>query len=241
VSDIVVEGPEAAERRFTATRLVALGPLALAFKKDRKGSKEAIITVTTRAGDEAMFRVERTLPREIAPKLEPLAIQARRASNDGNQTELGTEAIPKADANLTYKLRDYDGGLEAHPTPESVGELRLVGSWWELHFKGAEQIVNGELSDYRLEADPIDGRSCLVSITDLEDEDISASFVLSDTSAERFTRDIDSASDQHAPASALSAVADIPEQIRKLSELKNEGILTDEEFAAKKAEFLARM
>jgi hypothetical protein len=34
---------------------------------------------------------------------------------------------------------------------------------------------------------------------------------------------------------------DIPEQIRKLGELKEQGLLTDEEFAAKKTELLARL
>jgi len=81
MADIAVEGPDQAATRFTATRLVLSGPLALAFKKDRKGSKEAIITVTTKAGDEAIFNVAKTLPREIAPKLTPLAIQARNASH----------------------------------------------------------------------------------------------------------------------------------------------------------------
>jgi hypothetical protein len=80
IADIAIEGPEEAQSRFTATRLVALGPLGLAFKKDRKGSKEAIITVTTQSGDEAIFHLAKTLPREISPKLEPLAIQARRAN-----------------------------------------------------------------------------------------------------------------------------------------------------------------
>jgi hypothetical protein len=94
VADIAVEGPEQAANRFTATRLIALGPLGLAFKKDNKGSKEAIITVTTKAGDEAIFNVAKTLPREIAPKLTPVAMQARRAqgSRPVELVEQGGEA-----------------------------------------------------------------------------------------------------------------------------------------------------
>jgi hypothetical protein len=98
VSDIVAEGPEAAERRFTATRLVTLGPLGLAFKKDRKGSKEAIITVMTRTGDEAIFHVAKTLPREIDPKLSPLAIQARRAYKADATIEPDSESMPSGEA-----------------------------------------------------------------------------------------------------------------------------------------------
>ncbi len=67
---------------------------------------------------------------------------------------------------IKYKLADYDGGLESHPVPESAGQLRLVGSWWELHFAHAKQFVNGELTDCVREASPIDKRSCLVSIRD---------------------------------------------------------------------------
>jgi ATP-dependent Zn protease len=44
------------------------------------------------------------------------------------------------------------------------------------------------------------------------------------------------------PAAAEQPVTvDIPDQIRKLAELRDEGILTPEEFAAKKAELLKRM
>jgi hypothetical protein len=40
------------------------------------------------------------------------------------------------------------------------------------------------------------------------------------------------------PAPAAASTDDVYEQIRKLSELKDAGILTDEEFAAKKAQLL---
>jgi hypothetical protein len=42
-------------------------------------------------------------------------------------------------------------------------------------------------------------------------------------------------------ASPVTPPADIPEQIRKLAALRDDGVLTDEEFAAKKAELLAKM
>jgi hypothetical protein len=98
ITDVVAEGPETAERRFTATRLVALGPLGLAFKKDRKGSKEAIITVATTTGDEAIFHIAKALPRDISPKLEPLAIRARRAAAAGSAAVPDTDSIPSTDA-----------------------------------------------------------------------------------------------------------------------------------------------
>jgi hypothetical protein len=44
---------------------------------------------------------------------------------------------------------------------------------------------------------------------------------------------------QHAQAQAQ--VQDVTEQIRKLGELRDEGVLTDEEFETKKRELLARL
>lgn len=136
VADIAVEGPQEAEKRFTATRLIALGPLGLAFKKSKKGSKEAIITLTTVSGDQAVFHVAKKLPREIQPKLVPLALQIR--------TRVASVREPTPPV--------------AEPTPHNE-----------------------------------------------------------------------------------AAAPDIAEQIEKLAALKEKGILTEDEYAAKKAELLARM
>jgi hypothetical protein len=43
------------------------------------------------------------------------------------------------------------------------------------------------------------------------------------------------------PPTSAAAAPDIAEEIEKLADLKAKGILTDEEFATKKAELLARM
>jgi hypothetical protein len=92
---------------------------------------------------------------------------------------------------IKYKLADYDGGLESHPVPESDGQLWLVGSWWELHFAHVGQFVNGELTDYVLEASRIDKRSCLISIRDSgRKRRVRCSFVLPRTPADRFTSDL---------------------------------------------------
>lgn len=123
ISDIVVEGPDEAQRRFTATRLVLLGPLGLAFKKDRKGSKEAIITVKTRAGDEAIFNVAKTLPREIAPKLEPVAMQARRASKGDDRTD--ADRVPTA-----------EGGPDLAEQIEKLADLKAKGILTDEEFAG---------------------------------------------------------------------------------------------------------
>jgi hypothetical protein len=44
---------------------------------------------------------------------------------------------------------------------------------------------------------------------------------------------------QAAPAPAAAPEKDMAEQLRDLADLKNQGILTDEEFAAQKAKILA--
>jgi hypothetical protein len=46
---------------------------------------------------------------------------------------------------------------------------------------------------------------------------------------------------QAPPAAAPAPAPDIPEQIRKLGELQQQGLLTEEEFVAKKTELLGRM
>lgn len=93
---------------------------------------------------------------------------------------------------IKYKLANYDGGLEEHPVPEHAGQLWLVGGWWELHFKDAQEFVNGELTDYVLDALPVDDRSCLVSIREPgSDGEILCTFLLPGTSADRFMSDLD--------------------------------------------------
>ena len=49
------------------------------------------------------------------------------------------------------------------------------------------------------------------------------------------------AKQQAAPQPQPPATADIPEQIRELGELRDQGLLTDQEFASKKAELLTRL
>jgi len=44
-----------------------------------------------------------------------------------------------------------------------------------------------------------------------------------------------------APQSAVAAPANVPEQIQQLASLRDQGILNDAEFEAKKADLLSRM
>ncbi|WP_455432961.1 DUF4429 domain-containing protein [Streptosporangium soli] len=57
----------------------------------------------------------------------------------------------------------------------------------------------------------------------------------------RAAHDMDPGSERRAAHGVGAAVVDIPDLIRKLGELRDAGLLTDEEFQAKKAELLARL
>lgn len=58
---------------------------------------------------------------------------------------------------------------------------------------------------------------------------------------EQFVRGIATYVNSHAGQTTTQTQPDIPEQIRKLAELKDAGILSEAEFDAKKGELLARM
>jgi hypothetical protein len=126
VADITIEGPEAAERRFTATRLIALNVVGLAFEKDKKGSKEAIVTVTMRLGDDAVFHVAKTLPREIEPKLIPIAIQVRMAAPESRGPTTPVHAAPDI-AEQIDKLADLLGSGALTEDEFKAAKARLLG------------------------------------------------------------------------------------------------------------------
>jgi len=69
ITDLEVEGPEQASKRFTATRLALLGPLGLAFKKSKKST---VIQVSTKSGDLAVFVTEKYVVHEVRPKLQAI-------------------------------------------------------------------------------------------------------------------------------------------------------------------------
>jgi hypothetical protein len=77
VTALEVEGPEQAAQRFTATRLVLLGPLGLAFKKSKKTT---VILVSTRSGDQAVFETKKYQAHEVKPKLQAIINKIQQAN-----------------------------------------------------------------------------------------------------------------------------------------------------------------
>ncbi len=73
-----VEGPDQAQRRLTATRMVGLGVFALAAPKK---SKIAILLVSLRNGDVAVFQTEKMTALELKGKLTPVSSQVNRAQD----------------------------------------------------------------------------------------------------------------------------------------------------------------
>jgi hypothetical protein len=87
-----------------------------------------------------------------------------------------------------FKFADYDGGLKSHPSPEPSGTLVLTPSGkWELHYAGGfgkrDRWINGPLVRFPLEAHETSDSSCRVTISDIRDPTVSASFDLPATPA----------------------------------------------------------
>jgi hypothetical protein len=60
-------------------------------------------------------------------------------------------------------------------------------------------------------------------------------------SVQRFTAEVNELAHRLAPTSTASGDVSVPDQIAELAELRDQGVLTNEEFEAKKAELLQRM
>ena len=88
VTALEVEGPDQAAQRFTATRLVLLGPLGLAFKKSKKTT---VILVSTRSGDQAVFETKKYQTHEVKPKLQAIINKIQQASPEPPEAVLTLE------------------------------------------------------------------------------------------------------------------------------------------------------
>lgn len=76
ITSLEVDGPDQAQRRLTATRMVGLGVFALAAPKK---NKIAMLLVSTRNGDVAVFQTEKMTALELKGKLTPVSSQINRA------------------------------------------------------------------------------------------------------------------------------------------------------------------
>lgn len=76
IESIEVEGPEQAGKRVTASRVAMVGVFALIA---RKKVKSAVITVSLRSGEQAVFQTHAWMAADLKLKLVPILSQMRQA------------------------------------------------------------------------------------------------------------------------------------------------------------------
>ncbi len=131
VLDLEVEGPESASKRVTAGRVLALGVFALAAKKK---TQSAVLIVSLRSGEEAVFQTEKLTAAELRAKLVPVTSQLRKANVSPPPTAATSPpaaplpAAPVSVADELKKLADLkDAGLLTNE--EFAGQkAKLLGS-----------------------------------------------------------------------------------------------------------------
>jgi hypothetical protein len=82
ITGLSAEGPDQVQTRFTATRLVLLGPLGLAFKKEKK---LAFVVVEGTFG-EFIFEVKKKSPMELQAELVPWKERLSGGDKSGEPT-----------------------------------------------------------------------------------------------------------------------------------------------------------
>lgn len=88
---------------------------------------------------------------------------------------------------IEYDLAHYDGGLPFQSEPCAKGTLKLTShGGWELRFKGTRKRVDGDIADYRFEADDLETGGCEVTMREKTKQLVAAVFDLTNVSADAF-------------------------------------------------------
>lgn len=148
----------------------------------------------------------------------------------------------------TFTMANYDGGLPWHRKREAAGTLGLTpDGQWELRYVGTTAWTHGPINRYRFEVTTTGLDSCHVVMRDALGSAATASFDLPQTAASVIQKAVDSYPPPQASplsqavAPLAPASVSVPDEIKKLAELRDARILTEAEFQAKKTELLARM
>lgn len=91
---------------------------------------------------------------------------------------------------IGFELAHYDGGIQAPPAPHSKGTLTLVGTNFELRFKGTKKWVYRSLSEFTFEAEDLDEGGCEVTVRQKTDPSVVGVFDLTKASADEFLGEI---------------------------------------------------
>jgi hypothetical protein len=88
------------------------------------------------------------------------------------------------------EISNYNGGIHAHNKPEHSGILTMMpDGYWRLTFNGG-QYVQGPIQRYPLDTNSTGASSCHVTIRDVQDPHLNASFDLPNTSVDELQRKI---------------------------------------------------
>jgi hypothetical protein len=133
----------------------------------------------------------------------------------------------------TYRVYE-DGTIEREywtPTGREVSTESIIGATARIERTGARMLFR----DSRQAFLTIQGPHVAVSVRINNYVNVAAA-------VQRFAAQVNELAQQLAPASAAAGIeVSIPDQIGKLAELRDKGVITDEEFEAKKAELLEQM
>jgi hypothetical protein len=91
VKSVTIEGPDAVQKRITASRLLLMGPFALAAKKK---TGEAFVFLALKGGSEVIFK----FPKKSEPEVKAIFAPFRKLITElESLTNEGDESAPKED------------------------------------------------------------------------------------------------------------------------------------------------
>jgi hypothetical protein len=218
------------------------------------------------AGDEIVFSVWRfmvdateTGPLSCHVIVEDLVDPEGSAEFDLPETSAAafTAALTKARSSSSIvfarSIAHYEGGLPGHPTPEPVGMLAFDSHGkWSLFFDKGSSSATGHLKRNPFEVTVTGSSSCQVTIRDVQNPTTKARFKLPRTSADTLSQAIAAVTPQTSPprsqeqkpvtdrvlAPQVASPVSVADELKKFADLKDLGVLTDEEFAQQKARLL---
>ena len=215
-----------------------------------------------------VFQATATGPTSCRVTMQDIQDPTVQAEFDLPQT--AASVAQRALSGRRFSLTDYDGGLPLDRKRHRDGTFVLTAdNRWQLHFAATARWLHGPCAGYRFEVADTGPSSCRVTMHAAQAPGAVAGFELAQDSAAEVREAIsarspipalpvdravpvgnDQASGEDpvhsappaAPAPTPSDQArDIIADVKRLAELRDAGILSEEEFQAKKTELLSRL
>jgi hypothetical protein len=139
ISGLSAEGPDQVATRFTATRFLLAGPLALAWKKEKKLG----FVVATGSFGEFTFQVKKKTPQELRALLAPWSplIAPRPAARDWPYRDESARQ-PAEPVSTPADASDVDAGMD-----KQRQRLELLRELGELHQSGV--LTDEEFQEHK--------------------------------------------------------------------------------------------